>query len=48
MSSERTSSDGLPTVADCKYGDTVKIERTDSGSNFVVRELAVMGKQGEI
>ena len=48
VSSERTSSDGQPTVSDCKYGDTVKIERTDWGARFWVYELAVHGKQGEI
>ena len=46
VSSERTSSDGRPLVSDCKYGDTVMIERTDGGA-FSAAELAVIGKQGE-
>ena len=46
VSSERTSSDGLPTVADCKYGDTVTIQRTDGVGYFSVYEVAVHGKQG--
>ena len=42
---ERTSSDGLPLIADCKYGDTVKLERS---YNVFVYEIAIIGKQGEI
>ena len=42
---ERTSSDGLPLIADCKYGDTVKLE---SSYNVFVYEIAIIGKQGEI
>ena len=47
VSSERTSSDGLPTVADCKYGDTVTIKGYNDDDAFSVFELAVIGKQGE-
>ena len=46
-SSEGTSSDDLPLIADCKYGDTVKLERLKSGW-FDVHEIAIIGKQGEI
>ena len=45
--SERTSSDGLPLIADCKYGDTVKLKIRD-GSSFGVPEITITGKQGEI
>ena len=34
----------LPTVTDCKYGDTVLLERND---DFSLEELALFGKQGE-
>ena len=46
-SGEITSSDDLPLIPDCKYGDTVKIDRV-SGSSFYVYEIAITGKQGEI
>ena len=46
-SAERTSSDDLPLIEDCKYGDTVKIERLD-GSSFRMYEIPIIGKQGEI
>ena len=46
-SSERTSSDDLPLIPDCKYGDTVKLEEV-RGHKFTVREIAITGKQGEI
>ena len=35
-------------LPDCKYGDTVKMLRTDSLLTFQVRELAIIGQQGEI
>ena len=38
----------LSPVPDCKYGDTVKLERIDGGSAFGVYELAVTGKQGNV
>ena len=44
VSIERGSSDGLPTMSDCKYGDTVTIQRTDN-KTFSVYEVAVTGKQ---
>ena len=46
-SAERTSSDDLPIIEECRYGDTVKLEKV-SGSSFSVREIAITGKQGEI
>ena len=45
VSTDKEVSDLSP-VSDCRYGDTVKLER-NSGSNFVVRELAVIEKQGK-
>ena len=47
VSSERTSSDDLPTELDCKYGDTVKMETVERGRMYVY-ELAVIAKQGEV
>ena len=46
-SAERTSSDDLPLIEDCKYGDSIKIESVD-GASFVEYEIAIIGKQGEI
>ena len=46
-SSERTSSDDLPLIASCIYGDTVTLERLKSGW-IRVSEIAITGKQGEI
>ena len=46
-SAEKTSSDNLPLTSDCRYGDTVKLEKV-SGSSFGVYEIAITGKQGEI
>ena len=37
----------LPLIADCKYGDTVKLERR-GGDVFTVAEMAITGKQGGI
>ena len=48
VSIEGTSTDDLPpTLPDCKYGDTVKLEKI-SGPYFYVYEIAITGKQGEI
>ena len=48
VSIEGTSTDDLPpTIPDCKYGDTVKLEKI-SGTTIFVNEIAVTGKQGEI
>ena len=44
---ERPSSDDLPLIPDCKYGDTVTLERVNGGS-FWVSEIAVTSKQGAI
>ena len=46
-SSEKTLSDDLPLIADCKYGDTVKVEKLNGGG-IGVPEIAITGKQGEI
>ena len=45
VSTEGAVSDLSP-VSDCRYGDTVKLEKVDGGS-FDVREIAVVGKQGK-
>ena len=44
---ERTSSDSLPPVDNCKYGDTVKLHGPDDNS-FRVTEFEIIGKRGEI
>ena len=36
----------LSSVLNCKYGDTVKLERITSGSGFGPSEIAIIGKQG--
>ena len=40
-----TLPENVPTVTDCKYGDTLQINRTYG--SFSSREIAVVGKQGE-
>ena len=35
----------LPSISDCRYGDTVKLERNDAGE-FAVYELAIIAKEG--
>ena len=49
VSTERAVSDLSP-VSDCKYGDTVKLEKTpgDSGDTLTVREIAIIGKSGKL
>ena len=47
ISSERTSSDDLILIADCKYGDTVKLEEI-GGTYFPLTEIAITGKPGEM
>ena len=37
----------LSSVLNCRYGDTVKLERTD-GSSLHVIEIAVFGKEGKL
>jgi hypothetical protein len=44
--SEGASSEDVVPVSDCKYGDTVIIQRT--GGAICVYEIAVIGKQGEL
>ena len=46
VSTEEDVSDLSP-VSDCKYGDTVKLERVD-GNGFYVREIAIVGKSGNL
>ena len=43
VSTEGAVSDLSP-VSDCRYGDTVKLER--NGGGFGVHEIAIIGKQG--
>ncbi|XP_063693694.1 uncharacterized protein LOC134825448 [Bolinopsis microptera] len=44
--------DSIPSVPDCKYGDTVKIERTDNTGSSFLNEISVtekkVGEQGEL
>ena len=44
VSTDRTSTDGLIPVSDCRYGDTVKL---NGGKSFRVFEIAITGKPGE-
>ena len=46
-SSERTSSDDLPLIAHCIYGDTVQIGIV-LDNHFGMAEIAITGKQGKI
>ena len=46
VSTEGAVSDLSP-VSDCRYGDTVKLEKVD-GSGFSVYEMVVKGKQGNV
>ena len=45
VSAEESVSD-LPSVSDCKYGDTVKFERPDGGGMNVF-ESAIVGKPAQ-
>ena len=45
VSTTGTLPDNLPIVTDCKYGDTVQVDRVDGGG-FIIREISVEGKQG--
>ena len=45
VSTEEAVSD-LPSVSDCKYGDVVKLERTD-GNGVSVYEMAIVGKPAQ-
>ena len=47
VSTEEYVSDLSP-VSDCKYGDTVKIERVSGGDRFSVFEIAIVGKPGNL
>ena len=46
VSTEEDVSDLSP-VSNCKYGDTVKFERTD-GYNFLLIEIAIVRKRGNL
>ena len=46
VSTEGAVSDLSP-VSDCKYGDTVKLERV-SGAGFNVNEMGIVGKSGKL
>mgnify|MGYP000073408670 CR=1 FL=1 len=39
---EEDSSDNLPSMSDCKYGDRIKLQRKDTGF-FGVWEIAIIG-----
>ena len=41
---EGAAPDNSSPASSCKYGETVKLERTES---FVIYEIAIIGKQGE-
>ena len=45
--SSKSMVNGLPPVPNCKYGDTLKLQR-HTGTSFKVIEIAVVGKQGEM
>ena len=45
ISTEVAVSD-LPSISDCKYGDTVKFERPDGGGMNIF-ELAIVGKAAQ-
>ena len=47
VSTEGAVSDLSP-VSDCKYGETVKLERVVSGSVIFVAEIATVGKSGKL
>jgi hypothetical protein len=47
VSTERATSQNLPTVSDCRYGDTVKMQQRSKSGPFAIREFAVIGKHGE-
>ena len=47
VSTEGTVSDLSP-VSDCKYGDTVKLERVGGGDRFSVFEIAIVGQSGNL
>ena len=47
VSTEGAVSDLSP-VSDCKYGDTVMLERTDGGTQMIVFEVAIVGKSGNL
>ena len=47
VSTEGAVSDLSP-VSDCKYGDTVKLERVSGGDRFNVWEIVVVGESGNL
>lgn len=48
VSSVGASSEHFPLVTDCKYGDSVQIERTDGLGYMWVQEIAITAKEGGI
>ena len=47
VNTEQTVSHYLP-LSDCRYGDTVKLERISGGSTFDVYEIVTIGNQGMV
>ena len=47
VSTEGAVSDLSP-ISDCKYGDSVKLERIDGGKSFAVHEIPIVGKSGNL
>ena len=43
VNTEGDSSDNLPSVSDCKYGNRVKLDSTYDGSTFSVYEIVIIG-----
>ena len=49
VNTEGTATSNLPSVTDCKYGDTVKVEIDSGNSNDLsVSEIWIIGKQGRV
>ena len=46
VSADETLTKDLPALPFCKYGDTIKVEKLNSGW-FGVNEIPIIGKQGE-
>ena len=47
VSTEGAVSDLSP-VSDCKYGDTVKLERVSGGDQFSAFEIVIVGQSGNL
>ena len=46
VSTEATETSNLPSVSDCKYGKTVKLEKNSYPYELNVNEMWIIGKQG--